>query len=78
MSHTLPPATPFTSLQSLPEGYRALVIGSTGAIGSAFLAHLQADPRCALALGLGNFERMRAHDVHLLAASLSPHRRAWA
>ncbi|KQP48143.1 hypothetical protein ASF31_02035 [Brevundimonas sp. Leaf280] len=25
----------------------------------------------ALALGLGNFERMRAHDVHLLAASLS-------
>lgn len=25
----------------------------------------------ALALGLGNFERMRAHDVHLLAARLS-------
>ena len=41
------------SLQSLPDGYRALVIGSTGAIGSAFLAHLQADPRCALAVGLG-------------------------
>ncbi|WP_277922029.1 hypothetical protein [Acidovorax sp. GW101-3H11] len=33
------------SLHSLPEGYRALVIGSTGAIGSAFLTHLQADPR---------------------------------
>ena len=30
----------------------------------------------ALALGLGNFERMRAHDVHLLAASLSPRRAA--
>ncbi|RYG79702.1 MAG: hypothetical protein EON59_15835 [Alphaproteobacteria bacterium] len=28
----------------------------------------------ALALGLGNFERMRAHDVHLLAASLSSRR----
>ena len=28
----------------------------------------------ALTLGLGNFERMRAHDVHLLAASLSPRR----
>ena len=41
------------SLQSLPHGYRATVIGSTGAIGSAFLAHLQADPRCALAVGLG-------------------------
>lgn len=26
----------------------------------------------ALTLGLGNFERMRAHDVHLLAARLSP------
>lgn len=25
----------------------------------------------ALVLGLGNFERMRAHDVHLLAARLS-------
>lgn len=41
------------SLQSFPHGYRALVIGATGAIGSAFLAHLQADPRCALAVGLG-------------------------
>ena len=41
------------SLQSLPHGYRALVIGSTGAIGSAFLAHLQVDSRCALAVGLG-------------------------
>lgn len=30
----------------------------------------------ALALGLGNFERMRAHDAHLLAARLSGRRRA--
>ncbi|MDQ1155447.1 hypothetical protein [Brevundimonas sp. SORGH_AS_0993] len=30
----------------------------------------------ALALGLGDFERMRAHDAHLLAARLSPGRRA--
>ena len=30
----------------------------------------------ALALGLGNFERMRAHDAHLLAAQLSPRRAA--
>ena len=43
----------FPSLQSLPPGYRALVIGATGAIGGALLAHLQADPRCALAVGLG-------------------------
>lgn len=44
---------PAPSLHSLPVGYRALVIGATGAIGGALLAHLQADPRCALAVGLG-------------------------
>lgn len=37
---------------SLPEGYRALVIGATGAIGSALLQQLQSDPRCADALGV--------------------------
>ena len=50
MPQVQPAAMPFTSLQSLPDGYRALVIG---AIGSAFLAHLQSDPRCALAVGFG-------------------------
>ncbi len=34
-------------MQSLPEGYRALVIGASGAIGSAFVQLLRADPRCA-------------------------------
>ena len=33
-------------MQSLPEGYRALVIGARGAIGSAFVQRLRADPRC--------------------------------
>ena len=32
---------------SLPDGYRALVIGARGAIGSAFVQQLQADPHCA-------------------------------
>ena len=32
---------------SLPPGYRALVIGATGAIGAAFVRHLRADPACA-------------------------------
>ena len=41
------------SLQSLPNGYHALVIGVTGAIGAALLAHFQSDPRSALAVGLG-------------------------
>jgi NAD(P)-dependent dehydrogenase (short-subunit alcohol dehydrogenase family) len=39
-------------MQSLPEGYRALVIGASGAIGSALLQQLQSDPRCDLALGV--------------------------
>jgi NAD(P)-dependent dehydrogenase (short-subunit alcohol dehydrogenase family) len=39
-------------MYSLPEGYRALVIGASGAIGSALLQQLQSDPRCALALGV--------------------------
>lgn len=39
-------------MHSLPEGYRALVIGASGAIGGALLQQLQSDPRCALALGV--------------------------
>lgn len=44
-------------MESFPDGYRALVIGVSGAIGSALLAALQADPRCALALGLSRHSR---------------------
>ena len=40
------------TLPSMPDGYRALVIGASGAIGAALLQHLAADGRCALALGL--------------------------
>jgi Dehydrogenases with different specificities (related to short-chain alcohol dehydrogenases) len=35
------------SLSSLPDGYRAVVFGATGAIGSALLTALAEDPRCA-------------------------------
>lgn len=35
------------TLRSLPEGYRALVIGASGGIGQAFVQALRADPRCA-------------------------------
>lgn len=38
---------PFSSMHSLREGYRALVLGASGAIGQAFVARLRADPRCA-------------------------------
>jgi NAD(P)-dependent dehydrogenase (short-subunit alcohol dehydrogenase family) len=37
---------------ALPEGYRAVVVGASGAIGAALLDCLQADARCGLALGL--------------------------
>lgn len=39
-------------MHSLPEGYRALVIGASGAIGSALQRQLQSDPRCAAAWGV--------------------------
>ncbi len=39
-------------MNSLPSGYRAVVIGASGAIGSALVAALQADPRCADVSGL--------------------------
>jgi NAD(P)-dependent dehydrogenase (short-subunit alcohol dehydrogenase family) len=39
-------------VNSLPEGYRALVVGASGAIGAALCQALAADPRCALVLGL--------------------------
>ena len=37
---------------SLPEGYRALVLGASGGLGAAFVAQLQADPGCAEVLAL--------------------------
>ena len=39
-------------MHSLPQGYRALVIGASGAIGRALRTQLQSDPRCAAVLGV--------------------------
>ena len=39
-------------MDSLPDGYRALVLGARGAIGSAFVQQLRADVRCAEVVGL--------------------------
>ena len=47
-----------TALPSLPDGYRAAVIGASGAIGSALVQALRADARCA--------------QVHALARSGTP------
>jgi NAD(P)-dependent dehydrogenase (short-subunit alcohol dehydrogenase family) len=40
-------------MKSLPAGYRALVLGATGAIGSAFERSLARMPGCAAVIGLG-------------------------
>jgi len=39
-------------MQSLPEAYQALVIGASGAIGSALVSQLQGDPRCGRVWGI--------------------------
>jgi NAD(P)-dependent dehydrogenase (short-subunit alcohol dehydrogenase family) len=39
-------------MNSLPEGYRAVVLGASGAIGGALVQALQADPRCGGVSGL--------------------------
>jgi NAD(P)-dependent dehydrogenase (short-subunit alcohol dehydrogenase family) len=40
------------SMASLPESYRALVVGASGGIGSAVLTALEGDPRCGDLVGL--------------------------
>lgn len=40
-------------MNSFPNGFRALVIGASGAIGAALVARLGADPRCGDVVGLG-------------------------
>lgn len=39
-------------METLADGYRALVVGESGGIGSAVLAELASDPRCGNAVGL--------------------------
>ncbi|MFN5178297.1 SDR family oxidoreductase, partial [Limnohabitans sp.] len=45
-------------MQSLSAGYRALVIGASGAIGQAFMQALEADPRCARVQALSRGQPM--------------------
>jgi NAD(P)-dependent dehydrogenase (short-subunit alcohol dehydrogenase family) len=53
-------------MHSLPEGYRALVFGASGAIGQAFVQALQNDPRCAKVFGVS---RQSSPGFDLLDAS---------
>jgi NAD(P)-dependent dehydrogenase (short-subunit alcohol dehydrogenase family) len=56
---------------ALPEGYRACVIGASGAIGAAFVAALQNDPRCAnvTALHRNSMPALDLSDAHSIEAA---------
>lgn len=57
-------------MNSLPDGYHALVVGDTGALGQAFLGILQSDPRCALAKGISRsgMPSLVLEDLHSVQA----------
>lgn len=58
-------------MNSLPDGFRALVVGSSGAIGSALVRALQANPRCAQvhALHRGSTPALELTDETSVAAA---------
>ncbi len=66
-------------MNSFPAGFRALVIGSTGAIGAAFIEQLAAMPGCAAVVGLHrqsvppiDFEREDSIAAAAAALALQP------
>lgn len=66
------------SMTQLRDGYTAVVFGASGAIGSAFVAHLQRDPRCQRVIGLSRHStpRIDLDDESLLenaAAAMAAH-----
>lgn len=63
-------------MHSLGRNYRALVIGSSGALGQAFCQHLRSDPNCALINELGRstaipLDLEEPDSISAAAASLS-------
>lgn len=48
-------------LSQLPDPYTALVVGANGALGQAFVQHLQADARCAQVLTLSRHTSPALH-----------------
>jgi NAD(P)-dependent dehydrogenase (short-subunit alcohol dehydrogenase family) len=58
-------------MNSLPDGFRALVVGSAGAIGGALVRALQVDPRCAAvhALHRGSTPALELADEASMAAA---------
>ncbi len=59
---------------ALPPDYRALIIGASGAIGHAFLQHLQHDPACTEVVGISrstdDFDLEDPHSIDALSSKL--------
>jgi NAD(P)-dependent dehydrogenase (short-subunit alcohol dehydrogenase family) len=63
-------------MNHLPEGYRALVIGASGALGSAFVQQLQSDSRCSQVVAVSRqsapgLDLLREDSIEACAQSLS-------
>ena len=59
-------------MHSLPQGYKAIVIGASGAIGAALADALRADPACAEVAALGRHSELRidVEDESSIAAAV--------
>lgn len=65
-------------MKSLGQGYRALIVGASGAIGGAFVALLRADPACAEVVQLSRtaypgFSLENETSIEHIAATLQNH-----
>lgn len=65
-------------MQSFPDGFKALVIGASGAIGAAMVQQLEADPCCGSVIGLGrktapSLDFNDEASVAAAATALAPH-----
>lgn len=62
---------------SLPQGFKALVVGASGALGQAFVQHFERDPACAEVIGVSRstspgFDLEDAASIERLAQALLP------
>ena len=53
-------------MQSLNEGFRAVVLGSSGTLGAAFVAALQANPKCAGVVEMSRRDGLQLEDENTL------------
>ena len=54
-------------MQSLKDGFRAVVLGASGTLGAAFVAALRANPRCAGVVAISRGDGLQLEDERTLA-----------